>query len=176
MKQLNNKKGFTLIEVVLVLAIGGLIFLLAFVAFQQVSTNRRDTQRRADASRVLAELQNYKADNNRYPQGIVVGAGYGPWALGGLADSDTKIFFNSYMKGAEFKAPSGNVYGVYAHSSATSLNQFITGVSTNDTARGSVVFYGIDMKCNGNALVEETGSIAIAVSLEKGMACRDTKG
>ncbi|MBP9738093.1 prepilin-type N-terminal cleavage/methylation domain-containing protein, partial [Candidatus Saccharibacteria bacterium] len=41
----NNKKGFTLIEVVLVLAIGGLIFLLAFIAFQQVSANRRDTQR-----------------------------------------------------------------------------------------------------------------------------------
>ncbi len=61
MKKSTNK-GFTLIEVVLVLAIGGLIFLLAFVAFQQVSRNRRDTQRRSDAGRVLAELQNAKGD------------------------------------------------------------------------------------------------------------------
>ena len=60
-KQL-SRGGFTLIEVVLVLAIGGLIFLLAFIAFQQVSTNRRDTQRRNDAGRVIAELQNAAGD------------------------------------------------------------------------------------------------------------------
>ncbi len=62
-----NKSGFTLIEVVLVLAIGGLIFLLAFLAFQQVQTNRRDTQRRADLNRVVAELQNYYSDTRSYP-------------------------------------------------------------------------------------------------------------
>jgi prepilin-type N-terminal cleavage/methylation domain-containing protein len=61
-KQL-NKKGFTLIEVVLVLAIGGLIFLLAFLAFQQVSRNRRDTQRRSDVARMSASWSDQKADN-----------------------------------------------------------------------------------------------------------------
>ncbi len=66
---LNNKsRGFTLIEVVLVLAIGGLIFLLAFLAFRQVSTNRRDTQRRSDVRRMLAEAQNFAGDNtNQFP-------------------------------------------------------------------------------------------------------------
>ena len=57
-----NKKGFTLIEVVLVLAIGGLIFLLAFLAFQQVQRNRRDTQRRSDAGRMAALFNDLKAD------------------------------------------------------------------------------------------------------------------
>ena len=175
MKQLNNKKGFTLIEVVLVLAIGGLIFLLAFLAFQQVSTNRRDTARRADAGRVLAELQNYKADNNRYPQGSA-NVGYGPWSLGAAADNDTKTFFNSYMKGADFKAPSGNVYGIYSLPTASSLNAFISGASANDTLRGSVIFYGFNMKCVENIFADETGSIAVVVSLEKGSSCRDIKG
>jgi prepilin-type N-terminal cleavage/methylation domain-containing protein len=177
MKQLDNKKGFTLIEVVLVLAIGGLIFLLAFIAFQQVSTNRRDTQRRADAGRVLAELQNYKTDNNKYPQSLVMGAGYGPWSSGTTpADNDTKIFFNSYMKGTEFKSPSGAPYGILANNSASTLNTFINGASASDVYRGAVIFYGINTKCNGNVLADEVGSIAVAVSLEKGVACRDTKG
>lgn len=59
-----NYKGFTLIEVILVLAIGALIFLLAFLAFQQVQTNRRDSARRADAGRFIAEVSNYASDNN----------------------------------------------------------------------------------------------------------------
>lgn len=57
-------QGFTLIEVVLVLAVGGLIFLLAFLAFQQVSKNRRDTQRRSDARRMIGYLEEYAANNN----------------------------------------------------------------------------------------------------------------
>jgi prepilin-type N-terminal cleavage/methylation domain-containing protein len=61
MKKL-NKKGFTLIEVVLVLAIGGLIFLLAFLAFRNASVNRRDTQRRSDAGRFISEGANYSSD------------------------------------------------------------------------------------------------------------------
>src|SRR5688572_16591515 len=64
----SNKKGFTLIEVVLVLAIGGLIFLLAFLAFQQTSRNRRDTQRRSDVRKIVAEVENFSVDNtNLYP-------------------------------------------------------------------------------------------------------------
>lgn len=67
MKIKRNQKGFTLIEVVLVLAIGGLIFLLAFLAFQQVSANRRDTARRNDAGRMIAEIENFNADKSAYP-------------------------------------------------------------------------------------------------------------
>src|SRR5690606_6033521 len=64
MKKQLNKKGFTLIEVVLVLAIGGLIFLLAFLAFQQVSRNRRDTQRRSDVARMAATYNDVKANSS----------------------------------------------------------------------------------------------------------------
>lgn len=62
-----NQKGFTLIEVILVLAIGGLIFLLAFLAFQQVQRNRRDTQRRTDAARMASVYNDRRADLNRNP-------------------------------------------------------------------------------------------------------------
>lgn len=59
-----SRSGFTLIEVVLTLAIGGLIFLLAFLAFQQVSANRRDTSRRQDVRKILAEAVNYASNGD----------------------------------------------------------------------------------------------------------------
>lgn len=55
-----RQAGFTLIEVVLVLAIGSLIFLLAFIAFSQVQRNRRDSGRRAFLTYFVAELINYQ--------------------------------------------------------------------------------------------------------------------
>ena len=56
--------GFTLIEVVLVLAIGSLIFLLAFLAFRQVSANRRDTQRRSDVAKMMAQSHCFILNSN----------------------------------------------------------------------------------------------------------------
>lgn len=60
-----NKKqsGFTIIEVVLVLAIAGLIFLMVFIALPTLQRNTRDTQRKTDLSRVKTALQNYSSSN-----------------------------------------------------------------------------------------------------------------
>ena len=47
-----TRGGFTIIEVVLVLAIAGLIFLMVFIAFPALQRSQRDTQRRNDLSKV----------------------------------------------------------------------------------------------------------------------------
>ena len=44
--------AFTIIEVVLVLAIAGLIFLMVFIALPALQRNQRDTQRKNDMSRL----------------------------------------------------------------------------------------------------------------------------
>ena len=44
-EKLPNQGGFTIIEVVLVLAIAGLIFLIVFLALPQLQQSRRDTQK-----------------------------------------------------------------------------------------------------------------------------------
>ena len=46
-----SKKGFTIIEVVLVLAIAGLIFLMVFVALPALQRSQRDTQRRDERAK-----------------------------------------------------------------------------------------------------------------------------
>ena len=49
-------KGFTIIEVVLVLAIAGLIFLAVFLALPALQRNQRDTQRKNDMSRLIINI------------------------------------------------------------------------------------------------------------------------
>jgi prepilin-type N-terminal cleavage/methylation domain-containing protein len=55
-------KGFTIIEVVLVLAIAGLIFLMVFIALPALQSGQRDTQRRSDAARVLSQVNSYQSN------------------------------------------------------------------------------------------------------------------
>jgi len=68
-KTLKKKnEGFTIIEVVLVLAIAGLIFLIVFLALPQLQSSRRDTQRKNDAGRLLAAIENWAGNHSgNYP-------------------------------------------------------------------------------------------------------------
>ena len=66
----NNKKGFTIIEVVLVLAIAGLIFLMVFIALPALQRSQRNTRRRQDMARILSAFNDYQANNNgKMPKG-----------------------------------------------------------------------------------------------------------
>lgn len=62
--QIKNKKGFTIIEVVLVLAIAGLIFLMVFIALPALQSSQRNTQRENDLNRILTEVTDYSGNNN----------------------------------------------------------------------------------------------------------------
>lgn len=58
-----KKQGFTIIEVVLVLAIAGLIFLMVFVALPALQRSQRDTARKNDVSTVSAAVSSYVGNN-----------------------------------------------------------------------------------------------------------------
>ncbi|MFZ2560461.1 MAG: hypothetical protein WAW91_02420, partial [Candidatus Nanoperiomorbaceae bacterium] len=55
--------GFTIIEVALVLAIAGLIFLVVFVAWPALQNSQRDNAIRQDIGRIASALQAYKVDH-----------------------------------------------------------------------------------------------------------------
>jgi prepilin-type N-terminal cleavage/methylation domain-containing protein len=68
MKSLKREQGFTLIEIVIVLAIAAAIMMMVFLAVQGARKTQRDTQRRADAARIGAMLDQYAANNGgAYP-------------------------------------------------------------------------------------------------------------
>ena len=59
-----QKKGFTIIEVVLVLAIGGLIFLMVFIALPALQQSQRNSQRRRDVDRLMSAMMDYQSNNS----------------------------------------------------------------------------------------------------------------
>lgn len=63
MNTLQTKKGFTIIEVVLVLAIAGLIFLMVFVALPALQRGQRDSARKNDVGTVASAITNYQSNN-----------------------------------------------------------------------------------------------------------------
>ena len=63
MKKGDNRRGFTVIEVVLVLAIAGLIFLMIFIALPALQRQARDTQRREDMAKVISAIKKYQTNN-----------------------------------------------------------------------------------------------------------------
>ena len=63
-QNIKSKKGFTIIEVVLVLAIAGLIFLMVFVALPALQRSQRDSQRRQDYSNLQAAVISAAANHD----------------------------------------------------------------------------------------------------------------
>ncbi len=61
--QKRKEDGFTIIEVLIVLAIAGLIMLIVFLAVPALQRNSRNTQRKNDASAVASAVANFLSNN-----------------------------------------------------------------------------------------------------------------
>ena len=105
-KQLTNSsdRGFTIIEVVLVLAIAGLIFLMVFIALPALQRGQRDAQRKEDLSRISVQMTNYLSST----RGAVPNSAdsLGNFVRGFLKGSDNTT------AGDDYKDPNGNNYTV----------------------------------------------------------------
>lgn len=150
--QIKKQSGFTIIEVVLVLAIAALIFLMVFIALPALQRSQRDTQRKNDVARVQTAIQNYQSNNRN--------------ALPADAEFNT-ILIPKYLTvdGADtFSDPNGNPYSFKA---GTAPNEFDTANSYMYFTRGAV--------CNGdNAPKAGQGQTKVAIQYKLeggGTAC-----
>lgn len=62
-RNLYQRKGFTIIEVVLVLAIAALIILMVFIAWPALQRTQRDQARKNDISLISTAVGSYKTNN-----------------------------------------------------------------------------------------------------------------
>ena len=62
--KLKNSKGFTIIEVMIVLAIAGLIILIVLLAVPALQRNGRNTAIKNDASAIVAGVSTFESDND----------------------------------------------------------------------------------------------------------------
>lgn len=63
-------KGFTLIEIIVVVAVIGILSLVVFASFEDSRKKGRDTARHADIQQLGAAVQVYGATYNRYPAAL----------------------------------------------------------------------------------------------------------
>jgi len=68
-----RQRGYSIVEMLIVIAIIGIIATLASISLGKVTRNTRDAKRLADMSAMRRALDLYKLYNNSYP-----GAGFGP--------------------------------------------------------------------------------------------------
>ena len=64
MKNRNSKKGFTLVEIMIVVVIIGLLAAMAIPAFQKVRTNSRHSAMDNDARQIASAAQQYMLENS----------------------------------------------------------------------------------------------------------------
>ncbi len=114
-----TKNGFTIIEVVLVLAIAGLIFMMVFIALPALQRLQRDTQRSNDLSRLSTALNNYQGSNRgSIPDdtgGLYI-PGHTDASTGGkgwLDFYDRYLIVNSAGSKDVFADPDGSPYALY---------------------------------------------------------------
>lgn len=99
---IKKEKGFTLIEIVLVLAIAGLLLVIVFLAVSGAQKSRRDTQRKTDLSRLAAALENYASNTNgAYPSSLS-GTAFAPYLPSNFESPETG---NAYGFGGTVTAP-----------------------------------------------------------------------
>ena len=136
----NSKQGFTIIEVVLVLAIAGLIFLMVFVALPALQRSQRDTARRNDMSRVDTSLVQYQTNNNTKSNNLPdAGWWKGKADFNGDNNCDSTdtacLFVRDYMNSGaaemekvnEFEDPEGTPYSVLITSNWAKVSDGGTG-------------------------------------------------
>jgi prepilin-type N-terminal cleavage/methylation domain-containing protein len=70
-----REQGFTIIEVLIVLAIAALILLIVFLAVPALQRNARNTQRKSDAANIAAAIGNFAGNNNG---ALPTASGYDP--------------------------------------------------------------------------------------------------
>ncbi len=93
MVSLNKKeKGFTIVELLIVIVVIGILAALVIVTFSGVQRRARDSERTTDIGAINSHLEAYHADRGYYP------------TLGELQDSAAGGFVETNLRGLDLEA------------------------------------------------------------------------
>jgi prepilin-type N-terminal cleavage/methylation domain-containing protein len=187
-----NKRaeGFTIIEVMIVLAIAGLIMLIVFLAVPQLQKSQRNEHRKTIADRISTEIDNFASNNTgRIPaaQAACTTGNLGSPVCAGGGANDT--FFNRYL-GCPGAAPtycSGNINDPRAGVPVgTNIGGATMTLNTQTNAAAAILgpipgslAYSIGAICNGEDLTTTNAqprNFALQIRLEgNAVQCTDNR-
>jgi prepilin-type N-terminal cleavage/methylation domain-containing protein len=140
-----DQKGFTIIEVMIVLAIAGLIILIVLLAVPALQRNGRNTAIKNDASAVAAGISTYESNNDGTP----------PKYLGGTG---TVTICDAATCSTTVTKETAKVQGATVVNSSASA----PGATLTDPGSGKITVY-LGYKCDNSA---STRAAAVVYSLE----------
>ena len=145
--KLKRTQGFTIIEVLIVLAIAGLILLIVFLAVPALQRNSRNTQVKNAAASILGAVNEFENNNNGQLPTLV-----GPVA----ADGTVPVTGAAGTAPATAKVQAGYIVAIGAAMPAS-------------TVTGNFVV-NLNHKCNNNAFaaVATPRAVAIGYNVETG--------
>jgi general secretion pathway protein G len=104
-----RRSGFTIIELLVVVAIIALLTTIGLISFNQTNKRARDGKRKADLEQVRSALVLYRTDNGAYPSSIT-------WSS--MAPIQT------YISATSVKDPLPSPYAQYTYTSASPYTTF----------------------------------------------------
>ncbi len=168
------KKGFTVIEVSLVLAIGGLIFLMVFIALPALQRSQRDTRRRDDVMILLEKIKNYEKNNRGALPGsseVSLNTVNVNWsnALNTTGNETTwRGFYRDYLKDT-FVDPSGGNYNLTivkcgaAATDSDCTNSIAANLENQSFPNGNKMIIVLQATCKGSKTVQSSNPRNLAV-------------
>ena len=151
----SRSAGFTIIEVLIVLAVAGLILVIIFGAIPTLSRSSRNNQRRQDVSNILQAVSHYELNNSAiYPSPPTISASaLLQYTHLTYYDPSSSVSVNTLAAGASSPAPTSDVNKVdiynyqkcstsdprYVSNSQGADYSDIVALYALETASGSVV-------------------------------------
>ena len=170
-EETKSQSGFTIVEVMIVLAIAGLVLAIVFIAVPALQRNSRNTQRRADLANFRAQFDTWTSNNNgklpgdalttdgfgsivnstgwghykgnlNFPQTIILGATTAAHCTpGSPAETPLPTALGDCEDGADNVA-SNSDDGVWTPATTTNTSEYQVGyVRDRDPSTGTVVEY-----------------------------------
>lgn len=114
LKSYKKQKGFTIVELLIVIVVIGILAALVITTFSGVQNRARDTERETDIKALHGQLEAYYADNGGYPS---------------LTDFNTASWRATNMKGLDAEAlkdPDGTAQTLAAAAAANVYSYVVT--------------------------------------------------
>ena len=188
---MKKSSGFTIIETVLVLAIAGLIIVMAFIALPSLWASQRDADRRANVMGFISALKTYQTNNSRGALPTGSGTYTAQKPVSGYASTNwAGLIQDYYLKNNNLTDPSGNVYKIRVGTcSASSVatrcyigdtnfdNNVNASTAPSFNAANPTIYVVTGATCSETSQVVKTNSnrsVAAVQVLERGKYCQNT--